>query len=69
MKKGVITPIDVQRYLGGINYPASKDVLVRHAKGRAADKEMINLLDRLPNREYKSPADVSHAVSDLLKQV
>jgi len=66
MKGHGITPIDVQRFLGGIKYPATRLSLVERARSKGADKEIIGLLDKLPDRIIHSPADLSHEVAVLL---
>ena len=55
------SPIRVQRFLGGIAYPASKHRLVEHATARGADEPVRRLLDRLPEDDYRTPAELSRA--------
>ena len=55
--------IEVQKALGGISYPASKDELVEHAKGKNASKEIIAVLQDIPDRQYDGPNEVSKAVA------
>lgn len=66
MKKRAITPIDIQRYLGGMKYPATRRFLVDHAQFKGADEGIISLLKKLPNRDIYSPADLSHVMAVLL---
>jgi hypothetical protein len=54
-----INPIQVQKALGGMGYPASKEDLVKHAEGKDADDEVISALKGLPGKEYGTPADVN----------
>ncbi len=61
-----ITPIDIQRFLGGMKYPSARGVLVDHAEAAGADREILDLLLRLPDRNFASPADLSHAVAVIL---
>jgi hypothetical protein len=53
----------VQKFLGGISYPASRDQLIDHARGKKADKEVLDALQELPDREYEGPNEVSQAVA------
>jgi len=53
------SPIDIQKALGGMDYPASKDDLVRHAKDKGADDAVLGTLENLPDREFDSPTDVN----------
>jgi uncharacterized protein DUF2795 len=55
--------IKVQKFLGGISYPASKDQLIDHARGKKADKDVLDALQELPDREYEGPNEVSQAVA------
>ena len=53
------SPIEVQKALKNMNYPASKEDLIKHAKGRDASNEVMQDIENLPEKEYKSAADVS----------
>jgi hypothetical protein len=55
--------IQVQKFLGGIDYPASKEDIVRTAKDAGADDEVLDALEGIPDREYDGPTGVSEAVS------
>jgi len=68
MEPGNITPIDLQRYLRGIVYPATKQNLVSHAEENGADKGILEFMERLPDREYKSPADLSQAAGNEMEE-
>lgn len=49
----------IQKFLGGLRYPAQKDDVLGHARGRGADAQVMRLLDLLPKRPYESPISVS----------
>jgi len=51
--------------LKGVDYPASKEELIEHAKQQGADENAISVLEQLPDQEYESPTDVSEAVGDI----
>jgi hypothetical protein len=55
--------IEVQKALGGISYPATKDQLVEHARGKNASKDILDALQHIPDREYDGPNEVSKAVA------
>ncbi|RWZ61581.1 DUF2795 domain-containing protein [Labedella populi] len=57
-------PIQVQKYLGGIDYPASKDDIVSAAESSGADENVLEALRSIPDQEYDAPTAVSSAVSD-----
>ncbi|MCD6061855.1 MAG: hypothetical protein K0R03_1749 [Moraxellaceae bacterium] len=59
-------PDEVELYLGGTKYPASRQHLLDRAASNGAAPEIINALQGLPERSYRSAADVISAVSRLL---
>ena len=63
MAEDKVTPIDVQKYLGGTNYPADKDALLERAKQQNAPEDVLSLLEGLPEQQYEGPTDVTKAVS------
>lgn len=58
-------PIQMQKYLGGIDYPVSKDDLVATAEKNGADGPVLDALRRIPDGQYDAPTAVSEAVGDL----
>ncbi|NJN86524.1 MAG: DUF2795 domain-containing protein [Leptolyngbyaceae cyanobacterium SL_7_1] len=60
-----INPIQLQKFLKGMNYPASKEELIEHAKQHDADENALKTLEQLPEDEYETPADVSKAVGGI----
>ena len=58
------SPIDIQKALSGMDYPASKDQIVQHAESAGADKEVVDALRGIQDREYEGPSGVSSAVFD-----
>lgn len=60
-----VNPVQLQKFLRGVDYPARKDDLVRHAEQQGADQEVLDTLRRIPDREYDGPNAVSAAVADL----
>ena len=55
--------IRVQRFLGDISYPATKQQLVDHDRGNQADDEALSTLGGMPEREYSGPDEVSRAIA------
>jgi hypothetical protein len=53
-----IDPTDIQQALSGMDYPASKEELIKHAQDNAADQEVMTFLERIDDGNYESPADV-----------
>jgi Protein of unknown function (DUF2795) len=58
------SPIDIQKALSGIDYPASKDQIVQHAEKNGGDEEVVEALKKIDDREYEGPSGVSAAVFD-----
>jgi hypothetical protein len=56
--------IKVQKFLGGIHYPATKQQLVDQALGNQADDEALSALTGMPEREYSGPDEVSRAIPE-----
>ena len=61
--KDLPNPIQVQKFLGGIDYPASKDTIVSTAQNEGADDNVLDALRGIPDKEYDGPTAVSEAVS------
>jgi hypothetical protein len=49
----ILNPVQLQKHLGGLDYPVSKEDLIERAQKEGADEEVMNLLGQLPDREYK----------------
>jgi hypothetical protein len=64
MDRTKTTPIAVQKYLKGVNYPATKRDLVQHAKQNKAEKDVISILEGLKEDKFNSPTDVSRAIGE-----
>ncbi|MEV7632835.1 DUF2795 domain-containing protein [Microbacterium sp. NPDC089318] len=56
-------PIEVQKYLGGIDYPADKATIVDTARSSGADETILEALQGIPDREYEGPTGVTEAVA------
>ncbi|CAL9364253.1 MULTISPECIES: DUF2795 domain-containing protein [Streptomyces] len=55
-------PIELQKALGGVDYPADRESLVKNAKEKGAKKEVIDELSSLKKDRFDGPDDVSKAV-------
>lgn len=60
----MVSPIDIQKALGGIDYPASKADIVKHAEGSGGNADVLDALKGIEDREYEGPSGVSSAVFD-----
>ncbi|WP_245654275.1 DUF2795 domain-containing protein [Streptomyces violens] len=57
-----MNPIEMQKCLGGVDYPASKDEIMRQAEQHGASKDIMGALKKLPETDYESPAAVNREV-------
>lgn len=55
--------IEVQKYLSGVDYPASRDDLIKAARDNGAGDAVVSLLEGIADREYDGPTGVSEAVA------
>ncbi len=60
----MVSPIDLQKALKGMDYPAGKQQIVEHAESAGADEEVLAALKGIDDREYEGPSGVSSAVFD-----
>ena len=59
-----VNPIQLQKHLKGVDYPASKEDLIAHAKQQGADENALSALEQLPDEQFETPADVSKAIGE-----
>lgn len=64
-----VNPVQVQKFLKGVDYPASKATLLEKAKSMGADDNVCASLEQLPDEEFQTPADVSQAFGRLPDEV
>ena len=57
-----VSPIQLQKHLKGTSYPAKKKELLQSARRNGADDSWMKILEKLPDREFATPAEVSKAV-------
>jgi len=59
-----VSPIEIQKALGGMDYPADKNAIVKHAESSGAGDEVLEALKGLPDRSFDGPTGVNEAVSN-----
>jgi hypothetical protein len=57
-----VNPIEVQRHLAGVDYPASKDELIAAAEANDAPQEIVEALQQMDGSEFDGPDDVMEAL-------
>ena len=60
----MVSPIDIQKALSGMDYPAGKDEIVSHAEQQGAGDDVLEALRGIEDRTYEGPSGVSSAVFD-----
>lgn len=55
-------PAKIEEAVKGIDFPASKEDLLNRARENNADQEELDALQRLPEREYNRPSDITQAL-------
>lgn len=60
-----LSPAQIQQYLGGVDYPCSKEDLIDHAREEGAEDDVIDMIEGLPMDRFNSPDDVSEAISGM----
>jgi hypothetical protein len=58
---GRVSAAALQESLKGIDYPAKKQDMARTAEQHGASRDLVDKINQLPDREYRSAADVSEA--------
>lgn len=59
------SPSNIAHYLKGMDFPASKQELVQHARDNHADQEVLEVLEQMPERDYGDMADVMKGVGQV----
>ena len=55
-------PVEVEKSLKGIDFPAKKQDLVKHAQQQGAKQEVIETIKGLPEENFNNAADVAKAI-------
>jgi hypothetical protein len=58
----MVNPIQLQKYLGGVQYPTDKNHIVQKAQANGADNSTVRALRGMRGGRFDSPVDVSAAI-------
>ncbi len=58
------SPITLQKYLHGVDYPASKADLRKAAEENDAPEDVLKIIDDLSGDEFDAPTDVTKAFAE-----
>ena len=64
-RNGGQSPANITHDLKGIDFPAGRDDLVKHAQKNDADEEVLEVIRQMPGQEYGSMADVMKGVGEV----
>ncbi|WP_017652425.1 DUF2795 domain-containing protein [Fortiea contorta] len=60
-------PVEIQKHLKGVDYPADKQKLIEHARQHNADQDLLSILEQLPeDEEYNTPTDLNKAIGNIV---
>ena len=59
-----VNPIEVQKHLKGVSYPASKDDIVQAAESNGAPQEIVDELRSLDSDQFDGPDKVEKALAN-----
>jgi len=59
-----VNPVQLQRFLGGVDYPTDKRTLVQRARQNGTDESTVRTLESLRRDRFNSPNDVSEALAE-----
>lgn len=64
-QQGSVSAAEIEKYIGGIDFPVDRDELINHAESKGAPKEVLDFMAKFPDQEYGSPIDVSRGVGQV----
>jgi hypothetical protein len=48
-----------------MHYPAEKQALISNAQGKDAPSDVMDLINKLPNKTYTSPIDITKEIGKI----
>lgn len=63
-----VNPIEVEKSLKGIDFPAKKQDLLKHAQQKGAEQDVLETIKDLPEKEFHTAADVTKAIGEMGRQ-
>ena len=62
---GHVSPAIVEKYLAGMHYPAEKKKLVDNAQNKDAPENVMDIINKLPEKTYTSPIDITKEIGKI----
>ncbi|MFW6295782.1 MAG: DUF2795 domain-containing protein [Halothece sp.] len=60
-----VSAVDISKTLGGTDFPASKQDLIKRAQDENTSDEVMNILNQMPDKQYGSMADVEREFGNI----
>ncbi|WCN80579.1 DUF2795 domain-containing protein [Micromonospora sp. LH3U1] len=60
-----VTGVQLQEYLAGLDYPVSRQDLIRWGQENGASTPMLQMLQSLPAEQFDSPDELNAALTTL----
>ncbi len=60
-----VNPVDVQKFLSGINFPASKQDIIDHVRKNGGNGDVVSKLEALEDKTYNNTAEVTAEMGDM----
>lgn len=57
-------PANIERALRGMKFPGDKQAILAKARENNTPQQEIDALNRLPEKQYTNPTEVTEALSD-----
>jgi len=61
----IASPKDVEKCLKGVDYPAKKQDLLKHAQDHGADQQVIETIKQLPEQNFEGPVGITKAIGEM----
>lgn len=61
-KRFNVSPAQVEKSIKGTNFPANKQDLIEKAKENQANQDVLDVLEKMPDKQFRSPVDISKAM-------
>jgi hypothetical protein len=59
------SPAEVEKCLKGVDYPAKKQDLIKHAQQQGANQDVMEVLKEIRDQEFNSPIEVNKAIGEV----
>ena len=61
----IANPKEVEKSLRGVDFPAKKQDLIKHAQSQGAEPQVMETLKQLPEQTFDGPTSVTRAIGEI----